>query len=65
MHHTKGEIMKDEFYKQAKQYAECWSVDNKGNMEFTFSQDGLLLFGLEIAEQTKVMDDALVQALMV
>ena len=65
MHHIKGEIMKAEFYKQAEQYAECWSVGDGGKVEYVFSEMGLLLFGLEIMEQNKLMDDALLEALMV
>ena len=57
--------MKEEFYKFAEQYAECWSVGNGGKVEYVFSETGLLLFGLEICEQNKVMDDALLKALMV
>jgi hypothetical protein len=43
--------MKEEFYKLAEQYAECWSVGNGGKVEYVFSETGLLLFGLEIFEQ--------------
>jgi hypothetical protein len=56
--------MKEEFYKFAEQYAECWSVGDGGKVEYVFSETGLLLFGLEIFEQNKVMDDALVEALI-
>jgi hypothetical protein len=55
--------MKAEFFKKAEEYAECWSIDRKGKMEFTFSQEGLLLFALEICEQVEAMDNALVEAL--
>jgi hypothetical protein len=33
-------------------------------VEYVFSETGLLLFGLEIFEQNKLMDDALVEALI-
>jgi hypothetical protein len=56
--------MKKEFYNLAEQYAECWSVGNGGKVEYVFSETGLLLFGLEIFEQNKLMDDALVEALI-
>lgn len=55
--------MKAEFFKNAEQYAECWSIDRKGKMEFTFSQEGLLLFALDICEQVEAMDNALVEVL--
>lgn len=64
MHHIKGEIMKKEFYNLAEQYAECWSVGDGGKVEYVFSETGLLLFGLEIFEQNKLMDDALAEALI-
>ena len=55
--------MKAEFYKLAEQYAECVATDRKGS-EFTFSEQGLLLFALEICEKVEALDNALVKALM-
>ncbi len=54
--------MRTEFFKLAEQYAECVATDRKGS-EFTFSEQGLLLFALEICEKVEAMDNALVEML--
>jgi hypothetical protein len=54
--------MKTEFLKQAEQYAECVATDRKGS-EFTFTQERLELFVLEMLELAKANDSELFKAL--
>jgi len=54
--------MKAEFLKQAEQYAECVAVSRK-TTEFTFTQERLELFVLEMLELAKANDSELFKAL--
>ena len=54
--------MKAEFLNQAEQYAEFVAVDRK-TTEFTFTQERLELFVLEMLELAKANDSELFKAL--
>jgi hypothetical protein len=54
--------MKAEFLNQAEQYAEFVSVDRK-TTEFTFTQERLELFVLEMLELAQANDSELFKAL--
>lgn len=54
--------MKAELLKQAEQYAECVAVNRK-TTEFTFTQERLELFVLEMLELAKANDSELFKAL--
>jgi hypothetical protein len=54
--------MKSEFLNQAEQYAEFVSVDRK-TTEFTFTQERLELFVLEMLELAQANDSELFKAL--